>query len=85
MNCPGDKRGGRTERLFVDLHPGSVDRLGAAARAAGVSLTVFVRQVLEAVSQGAPEAKPTGGAERLGKITSSVSAPGAGKGSTDGK
>jgi len=39
----------------------------------------------QATEQGAPEAEPTGGAQRLGKITSNVSVPSTGKAQTDGK
>lgn len=35
--------------------------------------------------QGAPEAEPTGGAQRLGKNTSNVSVPTHGEGGTHGK
>ncbi len=53
--------------------------------AAALPLVETIATAAACAGQGAPEPKATGGAQRLGKITSSVSVPSTGKDRTDGK
>ena len=69
--CPGCRRRVGWQEGCSDAFPELCDECALPAA-----------QMLE---QGAPEAEPTGGAQRLGKITSSVSVPSTGKDRTDGK